>query len=75
MPPATPWTMPPEVTVAMAVLELPHTPPEVESDSVAVVPPHRVDGIVPVMAAGVPGSGLTVTAATAVLAPHEEETV
>ena len=56
LPAATPDTLPPEVTVAIAVLLLVHAPPVTVLDNVLAVPRHTLP--LPVMAAG---DALTVT--------------
>ncbi len=56
LPAATPDTLPPEVTVATAVLLLVHAPPVTVLDNVLAVPMHTLP--LPVMAAG---EALTVT--------------
>ena len=67
VPPATPLTIPDELTVALAVLLLLHVPPAVASLNVVVAPLHT--DAVPVIVPAV-GAALTVTTLVATAAPQ-----
>ena len=68
VPVATPITTPPVLTVAVPVALLDHVPPNTESLSEVVAETQTV--VVPVMAAGTAGNGLTVTVAIATAVLH-----
>lgn len=65
VPPETPVTIPVDETVATVVDTLDHTPPVVASESVMAEPAHTVNEL-PEIAAGITGSGFTVTVIVAV---------
>ena len=67
-PTATPLTKPPLPTEATDVLLLLHVPPLVASLNKLVLPLQT--DVVPAIAGGVAGSGLTVTAAVCTAVPH-----
>ena len=67
LPAATPVTIPAELTVAIELLLLLHTPPVVASFNVVVADGQTV--VVPVIVPA-PGNGLTVTAAEVVAVPQ-----
>ena len=73
MPPAIPVTVPPELTVAIEVLLLLHTPPLVASVNVDVCPAQA--DAVPLIVAGELGTVKSVTAMVTVVDPHELVTV
>ena len=72
VPAVTPVTTPVVLTVATAVLELLHTPPDMASERVVVLP--VLTAVVHVMLPAL-ASGLTVTAKVAVAVVHEFVTV